>query len=203
MGYFLPGIAIRQRSRHGCGAQAARSLDEIKAMLDKAGYAGERIVLHASRPTSSSTTRCRTVVVDAFRKVGINIDEQMMDWGTVVQRRTSKEPLDKGGWSMFPGGAPGGRLSSIRCWRASSAATAPRPGSAGQKIRKWRPRTTPGSTPPAMRNGGGWSSDYQAAAFNSVPIIPLGQYLPQAAWRSNVTGLLKGSAPVFWGAEKG
>jgi hypothetical protein len=40
------------------------------------------------------------------RRVGINLDEQSMDWGTVVQRRTSKEPLDKGGWSLFPYGAP-------------------------------------------------------------------------------------------------
>jgi peptide/nickel transport system substrate-binding protein len=43
---------------------------------------------------------------------------------------------------------------------------------------------------------------FQAAAFKSLPSIPLGQYLPHAAWRSNVTGLVKGSAPVFWGAKK-
>ena len=47
------------------------------------------------------------MVVDAFHKVGLNVDEQMTDWGTVVQRRPSKEKLDKGGWSMFPAGAPG------------------------------------------------------------------------------------------------
>jgi peptide/nickel transport system substrate-binding protein len=35
-----------------------------------------------------------------------------------------------------------------------------------------------------------------------VPTIPVGQYLPKAAWRSNITGLLKGSAPVFWGVGK-
>jgi len=29
-----------------------------------------------------------------------------------------------------------------------------------------------------------------------------GQYLPQAAWRSNAPRLLQGSAPVFWGADK-
>ena len=46
------------------------------------------------------------MAVDAFRRIGINIDEQNTDWGTVVQRRTSKEPVDKGGWSMFPAGAP-------------------------------------------------------------------------------------------------
>ena len=45
--------------------------------------------------------------------------------------------------------------------------------------------------------------DYQRAAFDSVPIIPCGQYLPHAAWRSNIAGHVKGSAPVFWGVEKG
>jgi peptide/nickel transport system substrate-binding protein len=43
----------------------------------------------------------------------------------------------------------------------------------------------------------------QARAFETVPFIPLGQYLPSAAWRSNVQGLLKGPVPVFWNVTKG
>ena len=43
---------------------------------------------------------------------------------------------------------------------------------------------------------------YQLAAFESVPVITCGTYMPHAAWRSNITGLVKGSAPVFWGLEK-
>ena len=31
----------------------------------------------------------------------MNMEDQAMDWGTVLQRRGSKEPLDKGGWSLF------------------------------------------------------------------------------------------------------
>ena len=82
------------------------STDEVKAMLDKAGYGGERIVL--LHPTDQLIYNAFiTVVADAFRKVGLNIDEQMVDWGTVVQRRTSKGTVDKGGWSIFPAGAPG------------------------------------------------------------------------------------------------
>jgi peptide/nickel transport system substrate-binding protein len=46
-------------------------------------------------------------------------------------------------------------------------------------------------------------AEFQAAAFDYMPTITLGQYLPQAAWRSNVTGLLKGSAPVSWSVDKG
>ena len=112
------------------------SIDEVKAMLDKAGYGGERIVL--LHPTDQIIYNAFiTVVADSFRKVGLNIDEQMVDWGTVVQRRTSKETLDKGGWSIFPAGAPGPSLS-IRCWRTRCAAMARRPGSAGPMIRSWK-----------------------------------------------------------------
>ena len=142
-----------------------------------------------------------TVVVDAFRKVGLNVDEQMTDWGTVVQRRPAKEPLDKGGWSMFPAGAPGPeyvdpllantlRSNGAKAWfgwpddpelEAAYDAWIDAPDDAERRKQEIA---------------------FQAAAFAYVPTIPLGQYLPQAAWRSNVTGLVKGSAPVFWGVEK-
>ena len=46
-------------------------------------HPGDQLIYHA----------VSTVVVDAFRKIGINIDEQVIDWGTVIQRRTSKEPV--------------------------------------------------------------------------------------------------------------
>jgi peptide/nickel transport system substrate-binding protein len=141
------------------------------------------------------------VVVDAFHKVGLNVDEQMTDWGTIVQRRPSKEPLDKGGWSMFPAGAPGPeyvdpllantlRSNGSKAWfgwpddpalEAAYDAWIDAPNDAERRKQEIA---------------------FQAAAFTSVPSIPLGQYLPHAAWRSNVTGLVKGSAPVFWGAKK-
>ena len=31
----------------------------------------------------------------------MNIDFQSLEWGTVVARRASQEPIDKGGWNIF------------------------------------------------------------------------------------------------------
>jgi peptide/nickel transport system substrate-binding protein len=173
---------------------------EVKTMLDKAGYAGERIVL--LHPTDQVVYHAFISVVAArFSKVGLNIDEQMTDWGTIVQRRTSKEPLDKGGWSVFPAGTPGPefvdpmlantlRSNGAKAWfgwpddpklEAAYSAWIDAPNDAARRQQEIA---------------------FQAAAFAYVPTITLGQYLPQAAWRSNVTGLLKGSAPVFWGVQK-
>jgi peptide/nickel transport system substrate-binding protein len=199
MGYFLPGVP----ASNDTGMDFRRkpwTIAEVKTMLDKAGYAGERIVL--LHPTDQVVYHAFiSVVADRFRKVGLNIDEQMTDWGTIVQRRTSKEPLDKGGWSVFPAGAPGPeyvdpmlantlRSNGAKAWfgwpddpklEAAYSAWIDAPDDAARRAQEIA---------------------FQAAAFAYVPTITLGQYLPQAAWRSNVTGLLKGSAPVFWGVQK-
>jgi peptide/nickel transport system substrate-binding protein len=104
VGYFLPGTP----SANDAGMDAVRKrpdADAIKAMLKQVGYGVERVVL--MHPTDQTFYDAMSSVVAAsLRRVGINLDEQSLDWGTVVQRRTSKEPLDKGGWSLFPYGAP-------------------------------------------------------------------------------------------------
>src|SRR5262249_25724366 len=103
VGYFLPSSPMA--SHAGMDAVRKRpSPDAVKAMLREAGYAGERVVL--MHPTDQTFyDAMSSVVADSLRKIGINLDEQSMDWGTVVQRRTNDAALDKGGWSMFTTGA--------------------------------------------------------------------------------------------------
>ena len=199
MGYFLNG----SKAANDAGMDFVRnphSIDEVKRMLDAAKYGGEKIVF--MHPTDQLAYNAfSTVVVDRFHKVGLNVDEQMTDWGTVVQRRPSREPLDKGGWSMFPAGAPGPeyvdpllantlRSNGSKAWfgwpddpvlEAAYEAWVDAPDDAERRKQEIA---------------------FQAACFASVPSIPLGQYLPHATWRSNLTGLVKGSAPVFWGVRK-
>jgi peptide/nickel transport system substrate-binding protein len=42
----------------------------------------------------------------------------------------------------------------------------------------------------------------QAIAFEDVPTIPLGQYFPRTAMRSNLTGFLPGAAAVPWNIRR-
>jgi peptide/nickel transport system substrate-binding protein len=199
MGYFLPGST----AANDAGMEFRRkrwSVDEVKAMVARSGYGGERIVL--LHPTDQVIYNAFiTVVADSFRKVGLNIDEQMVDWGTVVQRRTNKEPTDKGGWSIFPAGAPGPEYvdpmlaNTLRSNGSKAWFGWPDDPILEAAYEAWI--DAPNDTERHKQE-----IAFQTAAFNYVPTIPLGQYLPQAAWRSNVTGLLKGSAPVFWGVEK-
>ena len=41
------------------------------------------------------------VATDVLQHIGMNIDLQVMEWGSVVSRRASREPIDKGGWNIF------------------------------------------------------------------------------------------------------
>ena len=77
-----------------------KDYDKIKQELAAAGYDGRKIVLLG--PSTIPTLHAQSQVVDdLLRKIGFNVDYQSLEWGTVVQRRASKEPIDKGGWNIF------------------------------------------------------------------------------------------------------
>ncbi len=199
-GYFIPGPG--SASDAGMDHVTKRpGKDAIKAMLKQSGYAGERIVY--MHPTDQVYYDAMSAVaVAAFREIGLNIDEQTTDWGTVVERRASREPLEKGGWSMFPYGAPAAEyqnpISATNLRGNGKAAWFGWPDD--PKAEEMRNRWMDSRDPAERRK---LDAEIQANAFETVPFIPLGQYLPPAAYRKNLTGILKGAVPVFWNVKKG
>ena len=175
--------------------------EAIKQILKDGGYNGERIVIMHPTDPPAYDVLCQ-VAEAAFRRAGLNIEVQTTDWGTVTQRRVSREPLDKGGWSLFPSGFPsvdygnpvlagGMRTNGKDAWVGWPD---------NPKIEALREAWI--DTPdPAERKR--LAEDLQRECFNFVPYIPFGQYLTSGAWRSNITGQLRGPAPVFWNVEKG
>lgn len=199
MGFFLPGCA----SANDAGMEAVRTRrtpDQVRAMLKEAGYGGERVVL--LHPSDQPAYKAMIdVVAPALRKVGINVDEQVVDWGTVVQRRTSKQPLDHGGWSLFPAGAPGVEYLSplLSGTMRSNGAKAWFGWPDDKRLEAAYAAWVDADTAEERHRQ---DIEFQLAAFQSVPVIPLGQYLPQTAWRKEISAPLKGQAPVFWNISK-
>lgn len=177
------------------------STDQVKAMLEKAGYNGERLVLlHTTdQPFHNASS---TVVADALSRVGMKIDDQAMDWGTTLQRRGSKEPLDKGGWSLFTSvtPVPESRDPLLATLIRSNGAKAWFGWPTDPKIEaiynEWLDAADPAEQTRLER-------DYQLEAWASVPFIPMGRYRLRTAWSPKLSGLLKGPAPVFWNVKKG
>jgi peptide/nickel transport system substrate-binding protein len=141
------------------------------------------------------------VVAAQLKTVGLNIDDSAMDWGTVVQRRASKQPLDKGGWSLFstsfpavdyldPLSAPALRGNGGAAWFGWPT---------DEKIEALRDQWLDAADPGERKR---LATAIQDEAFSDVLFIPLGQYFQSAAWRKNITGHLKGPVPVFWNVSK-
>ena len=77
------------------------SLDEAKKLLKEAGYEGEKtVILQPSDIPNSSAFAL--VTAKACRDIGMNVDLQALDWSSVTSRRAKKEPIEQGGWNMFP-----------------------------------------------------------------------------------------------------
>ncbi len=174
--------------------------DEVKAMLDKSGYAGEKLVLlHATdhiffNPMGS-------VIANMLTQAGMAVDDQAMDWPTVQTRRVSREPLDKGGWSLFPS------LIAVTEYRDLLLTSFMR-GNGRDGWFGWPsdPRMEEifgawlGSVDPAEQTR--LQREYELEGLTSLPFIPLGRFRQTAAWRDNLTGLLEGPSVVFWNVTK-
>jgi peptide/nickel transport system substrate-binding protein len=99
VGLFVPGTPMAST----VGVEITRGpkdLDKIKKDLANAGYKGERVVVLAASTIPTIYAEAQ-VATDVLQHIGMNIDLQTMEWGSVVARRASREPIDKGGCNIF------------------------------------------------------------------------------------------------------
>ena len=176
-----------------------RDLEGAKRAIGEAGYKGEPIALLVSSdfPVHKALA---DIGADTMRRIGLNVDYQSLDWGTVQQRRYKKEPVDKGGWSGFFtawDGAdmidPAGHIS-LRGNGANSWFGWP----TNPKLEQLRDAWFSAEDLAAQKT---IADAMQAEALSSVPYIPLGQNFQPTAYRSDLTGLLDGFA-AFWNVRR-
>lgn len=99
VGLFVPGTPMAS----SVGVDVTRGPKDyakLKKDLAAAGYDGRKIVILAATTIPTIWAESQ-VAADTLSKIGFNIDLQGLEWGTVVQRRASMEPIDKGGWNVF------------------------------------------------------------------------------------------------------
>jgi peptide/nickel transport system substrate-binding protein len=199
VGVFTPGTPMA--STDGMAALAGTApWDKVKADLAAAGYKGEKVVLLSTSDLPVLTAESQ-VGADMFRKMGINLDEQVMDWGSVVSRRAKKTPPDQGGWNVFYTGwsgtdmfNPAGHLSL----RGNGAGawfgwpTIPR-------IEELRDAWF---SAPTVEDQQKICAQIQLEVLKEVPYIPLGQYFTNQAYRSDLSDVLIGM-PLFYGVKRG
>jgi peptide/nickel transport system substrate-binding protein len=194
VGVFSPGTPLA--SDAGIEVLTGpRDLARVRAELLKAGYDGQRVVLltPANYPT---TNALGLVAADVLKRVGMNVDLQSMDWGTLVQRRASRQPLDKGGWNLFvtslngtnnldPASQLGIRGNGDKAWFGWP--TAP----ALEALRQaWFEATDLASQQQICRQ-------IQVQFWQDVPYLPLGVFYPPSSYSRTLTGVRNGFAQFY------
>ena len=198
VGVFCPGTPFATQAGMEV-LTAKRDYARVKADLKAAGYNGEKVVLlvAADFPVLKAMA---DVGADFMQKAGLNVDYQALDWGTVLKRRTSKEPVDKGGWNVF-----------FTAWAGTDMLNpAGHISLRGNGEAGWFGWP---NSPDIERLRNAWfdapdvatqkklCDDLQRQVFTDVPYIPLGQYLQATAYRDTLTGVNNGFA-MFWNVRR-
>ncbi len=183
------------------GAQVMRGdVDRARAMLRDSGYNGEKAVL--LNPTDLVTIGpLGDVTYDLMKKIGLNVEMVATDWGTVAQRRSSREPVEKGGWSVLHTWGP----STIRFTPAEHSQIR------GQGATGWfgwykddtmESLTDQWLRAPSEAVRDALADTIHARAFDLVPSIPLGLFQILTAYRSNLTGPIEATGPYMWNIRR-
>jgi peptide/nickel transport system substrate-binding protein len=177
-----------------------RNIALAKKMIADSGYNGEPAMI-MSPSDQPALAQLSEVARELFQKIGLKVDLQTMDWGSVVTRRANQNPVDKGGWGAF--------ISVM------SPLTSANPGSMlilrGNGKQGWFGWPTDPQLE-VMREA--WfdapdlpaqkaiAEQIQLHYFETVNFLPLGRMLQPMAFRKDIVDVVGASFPVFWGMRR-
>jgi peptide/nickel transport system substrate-binding protein len=177
-----------------------RDFEKAKQLIKESGYKGEKIVIIDA--TDQPIVHSQSLLTsELLRKLGLNVEVQAGDWGTLITRRTSKEPVEKGGWSIF------------HTWLVGPDVTSPAVNFAVRgtgeqgwfgwptdaKIEELRETWFAAADAAASKKA---ADAVQARAFEFVPYIPTAQFILPTAYRSNLSGVIVAPITLLWNVEK-
>ncbi len=199
VGVFCPGTPMA----NDAGMDRVGRYPDIAAArraVAAAGYEGERaVILGASdHPVNGVMTQ---VAVDLLKRLGMNAELREMDAGTMFQARGNRNPVDQGGWSIFPSSVPGiDGLSPVVSTMVRGDGQAGWYGWPTDPVLE-QLRTAWLTTADAAGQRA-LSEQIQGDVLKEALFVPLGQILQPTAYRKGVTGMVPGFAK-FWGLKMG
>ena len=189
-----------ESSTGNAALKGPRNLDAVRAAIRAAGYNGEKVVIinPSDFPTIGPFGH---VMADLLRRLGMNVDLVETDWGTVVQRRASKEPPERGGWSIFHTWWP-----SVSIINPAVSATLRGMGQRGwfgwyenARVEEAAARWLVAETEAEQKR---LADVIQQESFENVPVLPLGQSFIASAYRSGLSGFVPGTGAYPWNIRR-
>jgi peptide/nickel transport system substrate-binding protein len=196
-GFFTPGTPLYSEEG-GDILKNPRNIDGAKKLLAQCGYAGQPITCLVAQDIPRLKA-WGDVTADLLKRLGMKVDFVATDLGTVVARRLQKSPPGQGGWHISlsaQAGAMNINPVGYTILRANGESHGwPNSPQVEAEIAAWfEAKTLDEEKTVAHR--------LNKAALDHVVFAPLGFFLQYQAWRKNVTGIVKGPMPCFWGVSK-
>ena len=192
----LPGV-----TEYGAATmKGPKDFNKLRADLKAAGYNGEKVVLCVATDVGITKNQ-GDVTADLLKQIGMNVDYQALDWGTVGQRRASKEPIDKGGWNIFHTWHAGADCVNPAPYVAldASGPTAwfgwPKSDEVQADIAEWY-------SAPDLAAEKAAAAKINKASMEFVTYLPTGFFKMKQAWRNDLSGVVQAPFPVFWDVKK-
>jgi peptide/nickel transport system substrate-binding protein len=198
-GFFTPGTSL-YTEEGGDILKGPRKLDAAKKLLAESGYAGQPVTCLVAQDQPITKAQ-GDITADLLKRLGMNVDFAAIDWGTVGARRAVKTPPGQGGWQMFHTWHSGADIINpavsigIRASGDSGWFGWPNVPEVEAQVTAWYDAKTLDEEKAAVRR-------LNKAALDNVVYAPTGFFLMYQAWRRNVSGVVKGPLPFFWGVAK-
>ena len=190
MGMFTPGSPFASDAGMAV-LNGKRDIELAKRLIADSGYKGEKIVLMA--PEIPEYRAMAEVTNGLFRQLGLNVDFQSMDWGTLSARQRSTDPAVMAGWSCYCVGWAG-------LWPANPGSHIPLNGvKANPKMDALK---TSWFDAPDLDSQKKLAEQMQVLGFKEPPFIPLGQYFIPYAFRSGMSGFVGAPITAMWNVRK-
>jgi peptide/nickel transport system substrate-binding protein len=175
------------------GAEVAKfDVAAAKAALAKTSYKGEPVVI--LQVSGSISTTASKVLTQHMREAGFTVDEQVMDWGTLLARRAKKD-----GWSLFGVYSNGVDMDSPLTHFYVSNNCADYPGWNCSEAMTGLLRDFAAAPDDAVRKR--VAADIQVEAYRQTPSVMWGQFSRPAGYRSRLKNMIQSSFPMFWEVE--
>jgi peptide/nickel transport system substrate-binding protein len=198
VGVYCPASPMANDA--GIDVLAKRDIAAAKHELAVAGYSGEPVVLLAPTDFPAIGTLA-DITADMLKKLGMNVQYQAMDWGTLTQRRTSMAPTSQGGWSCFNPAAAGLELfdptthNQMRGNGKNAWFGWPTSARLEELRDAW-------FAAPDLAQQQRLCRELQLQNWVDVPFIPLGQFFQPTAYRNSIGGVLKGGFALFYNVRR-
>jgi peptide/nickel transport system substrate-binding protein len=211
---FLMAMAgTRERYRacaavYGCGLPNESSAgtepllnaesEKAKQMLRETGALGAKILL--MDPTDNDLHPAALIAAQSLRRMGFTVEVAAMDWSTLLQRRASKAPPDRGGWSVFVTNATvTGIANPLTNNFVKNCDQAWYGWPCDRRIvdlgRQWTLASDPDKRKVLIE-------ELQRVHLENVTYVPLGMYRPTIIYRKELSGIIPAPAIFYWNIRK-